>query len=483
MDGATRWLNSQIAADTDILGFFQWTDRLGVKREVVRVPIGYHARLFGESSWTSVQVTPSQPDAVPMFVAANGKLFMVDGFNAFFWDGTGSGTSRFTPWARLTAPRTALVGSTPDDAPSASAISGSGLGGDNEFEVTFVFGDATSGAENKHSPPAPILRVRTTQSLAQIRIDTGYAGLDESTGTDPDVQTSYLHLPADVAAVGATNARIIGLISKANRAGAWYQADANGDIVSRAIPQTTTFSAQELSGQTVLSVTSTTNYAVGDQVVLSPGLSTEEVVRITAINSGPTTITVTPATSKQHESGDKIVPIISLIFDAAGLTDQYKAFFGPPAEATGLIIHLDSLWTWGSPNFPTRIWFTDPDAPETFNTLNFLDVDPDNPNDPIVSIVPFGKGAGASLLILRLNSVWRLDGNGLTSFQSQMIQEGPSCVGERAALQVPDGTIYWAGFEDLYRYDGATIVSVIKDRARADYRSSFGLVDVGGKVT
>lgn len=493
MAGATRRPDSQVqtTSNRNVIGFFTWTDRFAVKREVIRVEgqqtdgtgLGYYSRLVGESSWTQVQILTGEYDGVPSFVTANGKLFIVDGYNAYIWDGTGTGTSRFTTWNRLPGPTSSLVGTSPDDAPSAAAISGSGLTADAEYEVTFVFGDSTTGQENRHSAPAVIMRVRTTKANRNIRIDTGYAGRDKDTATNPDRLTAFLHIPTTVASLGG-NAFIIGLISKLRTPGIWYQPEttASPGTTTRLIPQTTTFSAQEASGQTVLSVTATTNFKVGDQVVLSPSQSTSEVRRITAIGGGPD-ITVDSATSNQHESGEEIVPIMALIFDTEPTTDQYKEFYGPPAEATGIVSHMDSIWCWGAPNFPTRIWFTDPDTPETFPANNFIDVDPDNPDDPIMALVPFGKGFGAELLVLRLDSVWRLQGNSLTTFLSQLVQRGPSCVGEHAAVQLPDGTIVWAGFEDVYRFDGSSVISLMKERVRHDYRSSFALTDVGGKLT
>jgi hypothetical protein len=360
------------------------------------------------------------------------------------------------------------------------------LTADAEYEVTFVFGDGTSGQEDRHSAPAPIMQVRTTNANQDIRIDTGYAGLDESTATDPDRLTSYLHLPTTVAALGATNARIFGLISKARTPGIWYQANAGGNLVERTIPQTTDVDADSAADQTTLNVTSTSNYAVGDQVVIDPDSSGggREVGRIASISAGASfTLDANLTNAHTAVQADKVVPIISLVFNAEPTTDQYTEFYGPPAETTGIVSHMDAVWAWGAPNFPTRIWFTNPDTPETFPANNFIDVDPDNPDDPIMALVPFGKGFGAELLVLRLDSVWRLQGNSLTTFVSQLVQTGPSCVGEHAAMAVPDGTVVWAGFEDIYRFDGSSVISLAKEKVRHDYRASFGLVDVGGKLT
>lgn len=496
MAGATRRPDSQVqsTSNRNVIGFFTWTDRFGVKREVIRVEgqqtdgtgLGYYSRLVGESSWTQVQILTGEYDGVPSFVTANGKLFIVDGYNAYIWDGTGTSTSRFTTWNRLPGPTSSLVGTVPDDAPSASAIPGTGLTADAEYEVTFVFGDSVSGQENRHSAPAVIMRVRTTKANRDIRIDTGYAGRDFTTSSDPDRITSFLHLPTTVASL--TTARIIGLISKLRAPGIWFQpeAAASAGTSTRVIPQTTKVDADSNSGQQTLNVTSTTDYLAGDQVVIDPDSSGggREVHRIATVQAG-ISLTMVDDLSFSHTlaQADKVVPIISLVFDTEPTTDQYKEFYGPPAEATGIVSHMDSIWCWGAPNFPTRIWFTDPDTPETFPANNFIDVDPDNPNDPIMALVPFGKGFGSELLVLRLNSVWRLQGNSLTTFLSQLVQGGVGCVGEHAVVQLPDGTVMFAGFEDIWRFDGSSIISMTKERIRHNYRSSFGLVDVGGSLT
>ncbi len=489
MQGASRWVNDQMnSANANVLGFFQFKDRGLVRFDVAKVPTDYFVTREGGPVWDKAHTVTSST-GVPRFVTANGKLYVVDGQDSLFWDGTGTGTARFSNWFRLRGPTSGTVGPNNVDSPATSLIESSGLTDltpESDYEVGFFFRD--SGNETKKSAPSAILQIRTGTAATelQIRIDTGYAGRAKGAATTADTFTHGHHpIPTEVAALGDTG-RIAAIMSKAGVPGVWYPDDTAGsDLDAREIVVSDTLAGAKAAGVTSLDMTtniSVTNIRAGDQLVLSPGLDAEEVVRVT-VASG-TTLTVS-TTKNAHANVAEVSPIMSLIVSQTlePGTTQYADFYGPPRGATGIITHFDSLWTWGSPNFPTRLWFTDPDVPETFPTQNFIDVEPDNPFDPIVNIVPFGKGFGAELLILRKNSVWRLAGNSLTTFLSQLVQVGPSCVDVDSAVAVNDGTVMWGGFEAIYRFDGSSLIDISKGRVVHDYRSAFGLVNIAGKLS
>lgn len=489
MQGASRWVNDQInGTAANVLGFFQFKDRGLVRFDVAKVPAHYFITRDGGPIWDKAHTVTSST-GIPRFVTANGQLYIVDGLDALFWDGTGTGTARFSNWFRLRGPTSGTVGPNNVDSPTASLIDDSGLtdlATESDYEVGFFFRDNSN--KTKKSAPSAILQIRTGTAAAelQIRIDTGYAGRKKDAASTSDEEAHGFHvLPSEVSALD-NDARIVALMSKAGKPGVWYDDDtASAVLDSREITVSDTLNGAIAAGATSLTMTtniSVTNIRAQDQVVLSPGENEEEVVRVT-VASG-TTLTVV-ATKNAHSNLAKVSPIMSLVVtqNAQPGTTQYTDFYGPPRGATGIVSHFDAIWTWGSPNFPTRLWFTDPDAPETFPTLNFIDVEPDNPFDPIVNIVPFGKGFGAELLILRRNSVWRLGGNSVTTFLSQLVQVGPSCVDVDSAVAVNDGTVMWGGSEAVWRFDGSTVLDVTKDRIRHDYRAAFGLTNVAGKLT
>ena len=391
--GASAFFAGQVNGSQPILALKHYTDKSGTVHVIARVPGGYYERDAGADTWTILSGSPTarQDDAVPMWEQANGKLFIVDGYGAYTYDGT-----TFADWSDLTPPETGIVSGT-TDRPSAAPSTSTGLTANADYEVFYVFADNAN--TTIQSPPSRIMRVHMGASNLRITISTGYEGRN---GTDPRTSTNLFHLPTDVAALGA-NGRMFAYISAANTPGVWYRV---------------------------------TEKAINDE-------DAEQTI----------------------------------VISAEGTANQFQKYFGPPRYSSGLVTHFDRLWVWGSPHFPSRIWFTETDEPETFRASNFLDLDPDNPADPIVSSVRRGAGAGAELIVLKRNTVWTVQGNHADTFLASRIRQGPSCVSELARVEV-DGRIFFAGFEDVYSYDGQTVVSILRGRTRDAWRTAMAAVNV-----
>ena len=163
---------------------------------------------------------------------------------------------------------------------------------------------------------------------------------------------------------------------------------------------------------------------------------------------------------------------------AESTSNKFANYFGPPARATGVTLHHSRLWVWGSPGYPTRLWFTELDVAGTFKANAFLDIAVDQPDDPIKACIPFGEGGGAELLVLKLNSVWRITGNDFATFVAQLVKTGPSCLSDRSVAISADGAVYWSGHEACYRYSGGEVQTITDGKIRDTWRSATGLVDV-----
>jgi hypothetical protein len=399
MHGGTRWSSSQVNGSDPVLGMTQFTDKQGVIHEIARTPNGYYEHDLSDGSWSVISgsATNQEDDGIPMFSQMHGKLYVVDGYNAYVYDG-----STWSTWARLTAPENGLVSGT-TQRPSASLTTGGSLTPDSEYEVFFTFAD--NSEPTQESPPSDIMRIKTgtdtgTSEIA-IKISTGYAGRN---GANPRVTNQLFHLPTDVAAL-TTDAFIYAYVSAADTPGAWYR------------------------GATAA---------------------------INSTNNDENEITIT----------------------AESTTNQFEDFYGPPRYASGVVFHHSRLWTWGSPGFPSRIWFTELETAGTFLGANFIDIGVDETFDPIRAVVPFGSGGSAELLILKLNSVWRLRGATFSTFIAERIMQGPSCLSERSAVAAFDAAVYWAGHEGAYRLAAGQIESLTDMKIRDDWRSDLELVSV-----
>lgn len=390
--GSSRWSAGRAVAEP-ILGLIQFIDKQGVLHEICRAPSGYYERNLGTGLWTTqLKATNREDDGIPMFASTQGRLFVVDGYSAYVYDGT-----TWSTWARLTPPRNGIVNQT-DQRPSLQLAGGGSLTAEAEYEVFFTFADSGTTYE---SAPSEIMRIRTTSAAGgkAIQINTGYAG--QSGGT-PNIANDLFHVPSDVAAV--TTPAIHAYISAADTPGAWYRASAT------TIPN----------------------------------------------QASEVTITIT----------------------ANATTNQFTDFYGPPSYATGLTLHHSRLWTWGSPGEPTRIWFTGLEGAGTFNADAFLDIGVDQPNDPIRACIPYGEGGGAVLLILKLNSVWQLTGNDFATFVAQLVKFGPSCQSDHAAVRGTGGSVYWAGYEGIYRYSGGEVLNISDGKLKDTWRSANKLISV-----
>ena len=460
MQGGSRWSANRANGAEPILGMHQFLDKAGIVHEIIRTPSGYYERDIGADTWSSLQSTNQEDDGYPMFAATQGKLFIVDGYSSYTYDGT-----TWASWFRLTAPVNGLAGGT-TPFPTATAFSAAGsLGAEKEYEVFFTFADNAN--PTKESPPSEIMRVKTKAGWTKIRVKTGYACRDDGTATNPDTQTSYLHLPANVAALGS-DCYLYAYMSAANTPGVWYRA------ATRLVGTVTTVDVQSNSGQKVVSVAATTAFEVGDTVVINPGNETEETGTIASI-SAAVSITLSANLASTHNVTEDVVDIMTITITAESTSNQFTTFFGPPSRATGLVLHHSRLWTWGSPGYPTRIWFTDLEIAGTFLGEGFIDIGVDQPDDPVRACIPYGAGFGAELLVLRLNSVWKLTGNDFSTFTAHMVDEDPSCLSDRAATRGRDRVVYWSGYEGAYRYADGVVQTLTHGKIREDWRASNGL--------
>lgn len=400
--GASRYSASQVNGSDPILGLAQFQDMQGEIHEVARTPTGYYERNLATDTWSliSAAATSAESDAIPMFAATQGKLFIVDGYSAYIYDPATAST--LATWARLTGPENGIVEGT-ENRPSVELAAGGSLVADAEYEVFFTFAD--NSEPTKESPPSEIMRIKTTSVAAgkAIQINTGYAGRNATVGTNPAILNRLFHLPTDVAALGG-DASIYPYVSAADEPGVWWR---------------------------------------GTALTIAQA-ETEQKVTITAESTA----------------------------------NQFKDYFGPPRYASGIVLHYNRLWTWGSPAFPTRLWFTEMDQVATFPADNFIDVGVDEPQDPVRACIPYDALGQTELLILKLNSVYRMSGARFSSFLVQRLLGGPSCISDRSFAIASDGTVFWAGYEGAYRIAAGQVLNISQEKIRDDWRASNGLVAV-----
>lgn len=174
-----------------------------------------------------------------------------------------------------------------------------------------------------------------------------------------------------------------------------------------------------------IEVAATTGFSVNDYVIVSG----TEVMKITAINSGPTRISVTKAqygtADQAHSNGANVTKAVVFTDSkddgsiAVENTDVLATDnrINPPLAETWAIVNgrvLAGNPTISSTNYPQRVYLTEFDFPERFASAQI----PDYPNsagwfelaggDRIVRIIEYDGMA----VIFTDRSVWSLDGTG-----------------------------------------------------------------------
>ncbi|MDI3298383.1 MAG: hypothetical protein QJR08_04345 [Bacillota bacterium] len=123
----------------------------------------------------------------------------------------------------------------------------------------------------------------------------------------------------------------------------------------------------------------------------------------------------------------------------------------PPSGARYAAVHQNRLWLAGSVSNPSRVWFSDPLNPESWPTLNFIDVSPDD-GDQITGIIPYSN----TLVVFKQRSTWAITGDSVDNFALVRVHEGIGCVAPASPVIVDLASklyLAWVSDQGLYFSD------------------------------
>jgi hypothetical protein len=71
-----------------------------------------------------------------------------------------------------------------------------------------------------------------------------------------------------------------------------------------------------------------------------------------------------------------------------------------------------------------------------------------------------------------------MSGSRFATFLVQRLLGGPSCLSDRSWAIGADGTVFWAGFEGVYRIADGSVLNITNEKIRDDWRASNNLIAV-----
>jgi hypothetical protein len=204
--------------------------------------------------------------------------------------------------------------------------------------------------------------------------------------------------------------------------------------VTSALPvpvDTTLRAAVTATGEFSVTVSSTANMYVNQNLTVDPFTTSAEVVIIQAINTG--TGTITAYFQYEHQ--------INAIVQATTRTGQ-------PCNISA--IAFDQAWVAGDPNNPNILYYSDRFNPESFALENTLEIGV--PSDPIMAIVEWN----GQLYVFTQNTVWNVltaavTGNVPIPYKTAA-QHGLNC---NFGWVVTEGEIWFQSNGGIYAFQGS----------------------------
>ena len=120
-----------------------------------------------------------------------------------------------------------------------------------------------------------------------------------------------------------------------------------------------------------------------------------------------------------------------------------------------LLSKHERMFGFSSPGLHSRIWFSDPGQPETWQANSWIDVDPDDGSE-IQGVASFGDG----ILIFKDRSIYLLSGTDENSFTLYPVD---TSVGTMCPKTVVSGAnkVFWLDpFQGVYVFDGANVTPI-----------------------
>ena len=145
----------------------------------------------------------------------------------------------------------------------------------------------------------------------------------------------------------------------------------------------------------------------------------------------------------------------------AGLAGQTGRFVAVTPTSNRLVVARESGSTAG--NNPSSVNFSDPGAPETFTSTNYVDLDPGD-GEAITGMVVWGD----QLFVFKESKYWVLSGEGSDTtggavFPFTKVDMGAGLVASRALAAGLDG-VYFMGRDGVYRTRGTQGAEKLSDK-------------------
>jgi hypothetical protein len=137
------------------------------------------------------------------------------------------------------------------------------------------------------------------------------------------------------------------------------------------------------------------------------------------------------------------------------LTTAWEDFGGPPESAFGVTkigAELARLVVWGSPSYPSRIWYTNLDQPFVFGTTNWIDFGADDGD----RIQACAQPTTNAVLICKRNATWTLQGSGPQTWTSSPLDDSIGCAA-RYSMVTAQGSAYWITYSGVYASNGTSV--------------------------
>ena len=241
--GSSAYHSAARATGEVIKGVFEYVHPSGQRSLIVRTHTGYYLSNSARTSWSSLQATPNQPAAVPSFAQVGNYLLMIDGEQAYYWDGV---SSSLGGWRGHEGPTAGpILG---EWRPKVTAESGGSLAANTTYAAHFVFYNSTTA---QYSPPATYKTQPTDSTNKTLRVHTGYAKVGNGNTADGEKGSGFGRkvLPSGTTHVYA----YLRLASETT--GDWYRAgtytvgqDTEGDEITVDITATSSSNAYSAFG-------------------------------------------------------------------------------------------------------------------------------------------------------------------------------------------------------------------------------------------
>jgi len=147
---------------------------------------------------------------------------------------------------------------------------------------------------------------------------------------------------------------------------------------------------------------------------------------------------------------------VTLAYDSTDVTlagnTVWADFGGPPNKVHGIFLfgpEFSRIGVYGSPEFPSRLWWTNPDEPMKFTDSNWADFGSDD-GDRIQACAQLRGG----VVILKRHTTWALFGASSTTFHTGQQSDKIGCAA-RYSLVVHQGKGYWLSEHGVYASTGA----------------------------